>query len=241
MTLDMRLVAKGKDEPLAAVIQQGRYHAGLGGTCETDLADWGWSKEQTQALAEDVSQLDTEAAEKADARGMALSATAGQEAAVDEAKDVIDKVRNAAPIVLRKHPTEGVTEDSFEAGHKLTRSVPRISGYLSKLVPVLEKVDEHFKPYNKGQSVLAQVKAAKTRLDAADTSQELLHAALPAETLGVYERKGRVLQAIEEMNRVAKNAYRGQAEMIARFNKDILLRGRKKRKDANRGSAPADQ
>jgi hypothetical protein len=71
---------------------------------------------------------------------------------------------------------------------------------------------------------------AKQKLDTADTAQELTLANLPEETLKIYEAKGRVLEAIEDLNRLAKNAFAGQAEIIGKFNKDLLLRARKERK-----------
>ena len=40
------------------------------------------------------------------------------------------------------------------------------------------------------------------------------------------------MELIEELNAVAKNAFDGNAQVVALFNKDILLRGRKARKAA---------
>ena len=56
--------------------------------------------------------------------------------------------------------------------------------------------------------------AVKSALDSADATQEVSVAGVPAETQKVYEAKGRVLELIEDMDRVAKNAFDGQAEVV---------------------------
>jgi hypothetical protein len=49
---------------------------------------------------------------------------------------------------------------------------------------------------------------------------------LPQETLALYENKGRLLNRIEEMNRVARIAFYDQNEIAGQFNKDVLRRRR---------------
>ena len=49
-------------------------------------------------------------------------------------------------------------------------------------------------------------------------------------TSALAQTKGRVLQAIEDINRLAKNAFDGQAALVSQFNKDILLRARQEKK-----------
>ncbi len=63
-------------------------------------------------------------------------------------------------------------------------------------------------------------------LKAADTSQEVTLSGLPQDTLAVYMTKGKVLEMIEDMNRIAKNAFKGQPERVAEFNKEVLKRAR---------------
>ena len=76
------------------------------------------------------------------------------------------------------------------------------------------------------------VKAAWERLRAADAVQEKTRLDLPTETLALLELKGRVLDLIEEINGIARIAFEGQAEIRAKFNKDLLYRGRRARKAA---------
>ncbi len=110
------------------------------------------------------------------------------------------------------------------------RSTPKISNYLAKIRPHVVKLDEHLRPYFGGERASEQLDAVKSALDAADAVQEADIASLPEATQKVYEAKGRVLQDIEDLNRIARNAFEGNADAIALFNKDILLRARQERK-----------
>lgn len=51
---------------------------------------------------------------------------------------------------------------------------------------------------------------------------------LPLGTQKVLALKGEALELIEKFNRAGKRAYEGNAKMIALFNKDLILRARKK-------------
>ncbi|MBI4952750.1 MAG: hypothetical protein HY908_12005 [Myxococcales bacterium] len=115
---------------------------------------------------------------------------------------------------------------SFNAGGRLGRVTKEISGYLTVVRPFVVKLDAALKPYFDDKLASEELDKAKNELDAADTKQEVGLANLPEATLQVYEAKGRVLHLIEELNRLAKNAFDGQAEIVGKFNKDILLRGR---------------
>ena len=101
--------------------------------------------------------------------------------------------------------------------------------YLNAIAPHVTKLDADLSPFFQKKSASAELAQVKTALDAADTTQEVALAGLPADTLAVYEAKGRVLEAIEDLNAVARNAFDGQAEIVGQFNKDVLNRSRKKR------------
>ena len=70
---------------------------------------------------------------------------------------------------------------------------------------------------------------ARIALEQADTTQENEWAQVPESTQRIYEAKGRLLEAIVELNRIGQIAFDGDAVTRARFNKDILLRGRKQK------------
>lgn len=146
------------------------------------------------------------------------------------AKKFKRRLTNVLPIVLRDSPLPDVTIDNFEAGTTLGRSTPKISNYLAKIRPHVVKLDEHLRPYFGGERASEQLDAVKSALDAADAVQEADIASLPEATQKVYEAKGRVLQDIEDLNRIARNAFEGNADAIALFNKDILPRARQERK-----------
>jgi hypothetical protein len=71
----------------------------------------------------------------------------------------------------------------------------------------------------------------KSELDAADTKQEVSVSSLPADTAKLYQTKGKLLEAIEDLNRAGKIAFDGDATKISLWNKDILVRARKARKE----------
>jgi hypothetical protein len=107
-----------------------------------------------------------------------------------------------------------------------------LTEHLNNISEPVKKLESLLKEYLGGESALASLTKAKQNLDEADAVQEITLAGLPQETLKIYETKGRVLEAIEDINRLAKNAFDGQATLIAQFNKDILLRARKERAPA---------
>jgi hypothetical protein len=229
MAIDLRLARKGANEPRIGLIQQGRYHAKLAADKADELQRAGWKKEKTALLSSDLATLESQSAAQSDRRSTAKSATLTESAARNQAKSFIRKLRNALPIVLRDHPDVGVTASQFEGG-TLGQSTPKVSNYLNQITEPIKKLDEPLKDYFDQASASEQLATLKKLLDAADTAQETSLAGLPEETLKLYETKGRVLQAIEDINRLAKNAFDGQAALVSQFNKDILLRARQTRK-----------
>jgi hypothetical protein len=231
MTINLRLARKGADEPRQGLIQQGNYHVKLATTHAEVVAGAGWKKEKTKVLSTDITTLESQSAAQLDRREGAKGATLTESAARNQAKSLIRKLRNVLPILLRDHPDTGVTLSQFEGG-ALGNSTPKISGYLNNISEPVKKLESILKEYFGGESALASLTKAKQNLDAADAVQETTLAGLPQETLKIYETKGRVLEAIEDINRLAKNAFDGQATLIAQFNKDILLRARQERAPA---------
>ncbi|MCC6528216.1 MAG: hypothetical protein IT373_36555 [Polyangiaceae bacterium] len=230
MTFDMRLVKKGRSEPLAGLTEQARYHIGLAKQHAAVLEENGWAPADTAALEVGVDAIDTKAAAKGEAADLKLRASEREGTSIDDAKAFVRRLRNALPKALRAGAPEGVTAASFEAGATLGRSTPKLSDYLNRIRPSVVKLDEALKRSFKQALASTQLDAVKQALDAADARQEVAVATLPDETKKVYEAKGRVLELIEDLNRDAKIAFDGDADSIALFNKDILLRARRVRK-----------
>jgi hypothetical protein len=238
MGFDEKMVKKGQGEPREGLLQQGEYHLTLGRELATDLAACNWGPDKTDKLDADVQLLGSAMGAQAEARGLSKSATGSEIGAISEAKELIGALRNAAPLVLRENPVPGVSKESFESGGPLARSTPRIRAYLEKVRPAVETLDSTFQKYMRGQSPLARLDDIKTRLVESDAKQENLVSKLPEDTQRIYECKGLILQAIEDMNRTARIAFAGKAEVVARFNKDILQRARKAKKKEPAPSAP---
>jgi hypothetical protein len=240
--LDLRLVQKGRREPLTGLVEEGPISVGLAREFASELARFGWPASETDSLAADVTTILADQAKRIETTGAAREKSADAQHAVDDAKALIRHLRNALPMVLRRTTVEGVSASSFHVPTgDLARSVAKIMTYLGGLQDVIRKLDADFAPYfdgKKASDLLAQVMQA---LEAANVVQELTLDQLPEASLKLYETMGRVLESIEDLNRVGRIAFDGQAGTRARFNKDRILRARKAAKTAKaaaNGDAP---
>lgn len=100
-----------------------------------------------------------------------------------------------------------------------------------KVRPAVVTLDPVLVEKNDGQSFVAELDRVKADLETAQANQEVGLGQLPEETQRFYELKGRVLAMIEKVIRTGKRAFAGDVEKIGRFNKDLLLRARKKAKE----------
>ena len=226
--LDPQLVAKGRAYNLGDVVAQVGYHVKLLADHSEALGAAGWDSANTATLKANLAELQTTGAIRADAVGQSRSATDNQETAIDDAKAFVRKLRNVVPLAIRNaEPGTGVTIEQFNAGTALKRSVPTIVLYLNNIAVPVSKLDGALKKYFGGRSAAADRDRLLAGLATADASQETQLAALPRGTQEVYALKGRVVQLIEDINRIARNAFDGEAATIGMFNKDLLLRGRR--------------
>lgn len=237
MSTDRRLVAKGTNEPFQALIDQGRYHLKLAEQHAGVLAEHNWTPQQTAELAAEIAGLDTDKNRQLDERSSSKQTTRDEAAAISDAKALINRVRNLARQVVRKNGSAGVTVEEFNAGGPLGRAASKISAYLGRLGVVAAKLDTAFAPYFKQQVLSKLIDDARARLDAASATQEADIASLPEDTAVLYERKGRLLEHIEDMNAIARNAFEDAPETRGKFDKDILNRGRRPKKTSE-GSTP---
>lgn len=229
MTVDTRLVNKGKNEPRDGLAQQGKVHIELAKQHASALADNGWSGADTDELAANVTKLEQAASTQAAAYDHAGHSSTDESQAVDDAKAYLRKLRNALPRALRETPGLAVTDASFHAGETLGRSTPKISRHLAAIRPAVETLDAALKPHFKGEPASALLDKVKSALDKADATQEAARTDAPGATLALYEVMGKVVEQIEDLNRAGKSAFDGDAATRAKFNKDILLRARKQR------------
>lgn len=225
---DETLVAKGRKEPLEGLKAQGRYTAKL---IEENpkVNEFGWSAAQTTELQAALNVISTSEASRSEAEDTSLSATAKQEAAIDAAKADIQSVRNVLPIAVRRAKQAGVAvqEKMFVSG-SLGRSVSAIASYLTNVIPSVKLIDAQLQPLVKF-TASDRLTQRRVELERADKVQEAAVKGTPTHTASIAEAKGKVLQLVEDVNRIAKNAYAGQAEVVGKFNKDLLLRARRER------------
>lgn len=236
MTADRRLVAKGTNEPMQALLDQGRYHVMLAEQHAEVLTEHNWQAQNTAEMAAEIVALDTEKIRRLDEQGRAKETTRNEREAIAEAKALINKVRSVARLVVRKNPDAGAVVEDFHSGGPLGRASSKISAYLGKLRAIAAKLDVAFAPYLKQQLLSKLIDDARAKLDAASATQETDIAGLPEDTAAVYERKGRLLEHIEDLNAIAKVAFHDEPEIRGKFNKDILNRGRSPKK----GSKPTE-
>lgn len=235
MALDDRLIRKGRSEPRLGLVEQGKVTAGLAVEHAAALAGFGWSADDTKKLQEGVAELEGDISVQAENRAAAVDATRNEREGMAQAKKFLRLFRNQLPRALRTSGVQGVREEDFHAGGPLGRSTAKIVGYLAKVRPHVQKLDQAMKPMFGGKSPLAELDAAKARLESADVNQEVAQSALPADTAKLYETKGRVLEWIEDVNRAGKSAFDGDAARMAIWNKDVLVRARKERKKEEEG------
>lgn len=235
--IDERLARKGKGQPRRAVLQQARVLQALVVEHGTTLAGHGWDADDSVRFATNIALAEAALGGRSDTANDADQKTKGEQAALDDAKGFLRRLRWALPRVIRDNPDAGVSMASFALDAPLTRSTPRMVAYLIKIRPAVTKLDAALKKHFGGAVASALLDAAKTALENADTEQETAHAAGPVETRALNEAIGRLLEDIEDVVRAGKSAFDGNATMMSRFNKDLILRarGRKPPEEAPQG------
>lgn len=228
--VDQRLVKKGMREPRDGLVQQARVQIALARQYEDRLHLVGWTRADTETMRTCLGILDTEMAKQADERGLSRQATREEGERIDEAKTFIRRLRYALPRVLREEKVDGVSEESFATGGRLSRSTPKIVAYLTRIAPAVARLDAQLAPAFGGKAPSRLLLEVKSKLEAADTLQEMSVASLPQDTARVYEAKGRLLEMIEDLNRAGKSAFDGEAIIAALFNKDLVLRARNQKR-----------
>lgn len=238
--IDYKLVSKGANISYAGILDQGRYHVQLAQVHERDLARRGWTRGHTNTLLTSIAHIESERAYALDARDDSKANLYREQEAVTTAKTF------KADLVMAFDDLyfEGlIPQDEHQAARRtngpLGRSAAAISHYLGDVRRLVDKHDDKLRPYFEGKCALSLLDAIKDELDEAQMKQEFDYKALPLETLKVYEAKGKVLFLVEKMNRIGKRVFAGQAEKVALFNKDLILRARKKRRSAS-GVEPMD-
>jgi len=131
-----------------------------------------------------------------------------------------------------------LTPESFAPGRALYCGSAAILGYLDNMRPLVTRFESGFQPYFGETSPSSELERISSALRKADTSQKTKMVAMPEATAKLYELRGRVLELIEDLNRVGRIAFADQPQVAARFNKDILLRARRSGPSKSIAEAP---
>lgn len=230
MELDSKMVRKGSDVPLGGLVDQGGQARLLTAEFGAELAKFGYGPAQAEAVLEQLKILGSEKAQVIDARAQAKSSTQTERQKLSEAKRVKRVLVSAVTDLFADGEISVADRDAFHAGAKLGRSTPDHSVYLGQIRGVVDRLAPKLRPLIGDVDPLALVDGAKSSLDGAQATQEFSLQALPQETAEVYEAKGRLLSLIEKQNRAAARAFDGNALVLARFNKDQILRAVQARK-----------
>jgi hypothetical protein len=230
-TIDERLARKGKGQPRQAVLQQARLLLALVREHQTALTGHGWDTGDTTRFATSIAAAETAAGGRADVSNESNSKTKGEQAAIDAVKAFLRRLRRALPRVLRDNAALGVTATSFAVDEPLKRSTPKAIAYLIKIRSAVEKLDAPLTKHFGGAKASVELDTVKAALEKTDTDQESAQLAGPIETQALNEAVGRLLEDIEDIIRAGKSAFDGNATMAASFNKDLILRARRQKKD----------
>lgn len=214
------LVLKGRWEPAAGLAQQAEYSLALWSEFEREMVGNGFSEEKAERMREVLRQVkaaaETERWERR--RDVAL--------AVNGSKAFIFRLRRAAPMVLRDRALSEPTTADFFPG-QVERSVPRIIEYLERIRPHVKRLEPSFRPYFRDESPVLILDAVLTSLESVQSQQDLSATQLEDSSTAHDEAKGQLLHLVEDLNRVGAIAFHGRADVIGRFNKDLLLKARR--------------
>jgi len=232
MAIDMRLVNLGKGEPRDGIAAQIRILAAHARKTENVelLKAFGWLPEDTDELETIGEELATDRARQAEARDESRMATVAQNAALSNGKLLKRKIDRALRIVFRRAEQLPVSQQAFEAGGPIGRSVPKLLAWFTSVEPHVAKIADKLAMPMGVADPAAAVAKARVDLSTRDTDQEVKLADLPTDTLQVYETKGRAMVKIADLIDIAHNALEENASEAAKFNKDAIVRARKQRK-----------
>lgn len=197
--IDEKLVNKGASLPLAGVLDQSRHHVLLAEKYAPILHRRGWTRGHTNMLLTAIAELESDRSAVLDARDESKANRFREQAAVTASKAFKADVVMAFDDLYFEQLIDAESHQRVRAtGGRLGRSAPLISKYFTEIRSVVDKYDPQLRPYFNGKSPLALLDKIKDELDQAQVKQELDYAALPRETLKVYEAKGKALFLIEK-------------------------------------------
>lgn len=235
-----RRIRKGEDVALEPLRQQAAVAISLSLEKAANLALKGWIADRHDRLVEVHQLLGTARFVQLESRFDAAEATRTQNQTVDEAKVFKRDLDGSLTNLFLNHDELPVREEDFQVGPvRLGRSPANYAAYFEKIFPPLSRVDHLLLPMFAGESPAARAAELAARLRHTDAVQERKREALPADTQELCLLKGELLDLIEELNRAGRRAEEGDAAQSARFNKDLILAARKRRRKAQPDEQPS--
>jgi hypothetical protein len=238
MALDMAMVRKGNRDSTRAVNELGETAFANATTYKSILVKHGLPEAWFTQMPIYLELLKEARGTQAEMREESIDATRAEGSVYADAKKLVRRIKTAGELALRDAPIAGVTLDTFKRG-TVGKTAAEVADYLAKLRPAVALADEALKQYFEQKSALAELDRTHSALVHASGEQEAKRARAPVETQALYEVQGKIIDLVERLNLVARIAFDGQAELLAIFNKDILLRYRRSRAGAARKSSDA--
>jgi len=231
-------LTKGKRDTTEKMLEQAEYSIAIGQEFKEKLFKRGFPETKMERLIAVTAELRTHAGNRYEGREDASGATRIETELREAAKDFARILFTAAPMVLRDANEKELTPESFAPGRALYCGSAAILGYLDNMRPLVTRFESGFQPYFGETSPSSELERISSALRKADTSQKTKMVAMPEATAKLYELRGRVLELIEDLNRVGRIAFADQPQVAARFNKDILLRARRSGPSKSIAEAP---
>ena len=225
-----QLANLGKRYNTSAVVEQGLASHATYEKHKDVLEQFAFGPEKAAAMMAAVEEIKNLIGEREEDKVESTASTRTEVEHMAIAKDFTRTITLMAPIVVKNHELTKPTVSQLKPQEAIDGSTRKMIAYLSGLKPVLAPVAEHFVPYFRDEAPMDVLNAALTGLQGTAGDQEHKQKLGPVKTAEQYVAKGKLLELIDEMNRVGKVAFAGQAQVIGQFNKDILWRSRRAKK-----------
>lgn len=200
-------------------------HVALARRYAEALAEHGWPPAETEALERAIADLQPTPGPPV-LEGEARNALAAEWTAIGEARAFLRRLRLVAPVLARRRAH---LLDALPFQQDPGLSTASLSAYLEKIRPGVVLLDAGSSRYFKGVTASEDLDRVKRQIDASRAREEAQLGSLSEDEVTLSEAKGRLLEAIEDLDRVGELAFEGRAAVVGQFNEDILWQARRAR------------
>ncbi|HCF59040.1 MAG TPA: hypothetical protein DFS52_13740 [Myxococcales bacterium] len=225
-----RLVAKGRKVSSAALIDQVSRSFALADEYAQRLFAAGYSESKRQGFEACFEEMSALSGKRAAIHSTAENARKLEAEARQAARSLLRRLRLAAPLALRDDDATGYTVKSFTPKRPLGRSTTRTLGHLVSLAPMVSDLEEVLRPYFRGESPSALLESVTTVLTQAGAKQDFRRSNAPNATRALNLTKGRLLEHIDDLNRIGRLAFIDDRLLAGKFDMRCIKRARRPRK-----------